>query len=183
MFSAHVVSNWIRVKLPLSTKILCTNIFNMEFSIIMINDYFAVMGRVIWSVKWWQPCTVGELLRFSPRHDCCGICCGICCVCFAGRGMRSAELSNLVTWLLSGCSSPESKARQQCMQTFTILAPPATSKNPAPLHIITYLHAHKHTLIRVCVCVCMFVCAEVANTMVWIRKTVESEGGGYFVSR
>ena len=37
----------------------------------------------------------------------------------------------------------------------------------------------------VCVCVCLCTCvhAEVANTMVWIRKTVESEGGGYFVSR
>lgn len=45
------------------------------------------------------------------------------------RGLKSAEMSILVAWLLSQTGLLETEARRQCRMLFTLLAPSSSSKD------------------------------------------------------
>jgi DNA-dependent protein kinase catalytic subunit len=66
------------------------------------------------------------------------------------HGLMTADLTNLIPWLLTHTGSVENQARIQCRESFINLAPLASS---------------------------------VVNIRTWIRNTIESESGFYFVSR
>jgi DNA-dependent protein kinase catalytic subunit len=66
------------------------------------------------------------------------------------KGLKTADLFSVVSWLLGQCGSPETACRHQCRTLFEQLAP---------------------------------LVPETLSAGIWIRRTVESEGGHYFVSR